>query len=509
MEERMLTSFAHTFLVDDGYNGSQLKFEGPPPLRKKKPHKKSRLGCVSCKKRKVKCDEKTPCGNCIKRHEICRPASEIAPHRPPASARSLPKPLVAVPLSDADGQVNFFHLQLFYHFEQETARTIPFGPVWPKLLQTAFHEKYLLNAMLALASQHLAFLQPEDPRFANAFMGFLQRSLVEYRDTLSATITERNCDALFGTSLLIHFLSWSNIDFLDSQGPDDPLDLSDDRPFVLSRGIRDVHSAAWPLVNRPGGIWSSAPILRPCNALEEVAEIHGLRWRGIRRILMAAYDNPRYRGGRWDTTSPYSPGSASSSSPGEMALETQSPPTSRANVSRPRASPVRFEHTVAQFMSFRFDILRINDIAKTTPFWLVPTTLEGADEQEITRAAFERTATRVSIMVAYVEEGRPLQSYPRTMWRPNHNGMLDYRDVIATLNSLSIATFGPLVPLILNSDSRALLLLYHLYRATNFLLEGSAAWWVLKRTSVMEARLQNELAARGIGTSLQTLDHLI
>lgn len=33
--------------------------------------KKSRKGCNRCKQRRVKCDEETPCGNCIRRNEEC------------------------------------------------------------------------------------------------------------------------------------------------------------------------------------------------------------------------------------------------------------------------------------------------------------------------------------------------------------------------------------------------------------------------------------------------------
>ncbi len=39
MDDVVLTSFANTFLIEDGYKGAVLKFEGPPHLRRKKPHK--------------------------------------------------------------------------------------------------------------------------------------------------------------------------------------------------------------------------------------------------------------------------------------------------------------------------------------------------------------------------------------------------------------------------------------------------------------------------------------
>lgn len=39
---------------------SLAKLHGPPPERKRRSHQKSRKGCVTCKKRKVKCSEEKP-----------------------------------------------------------------------------------------------------------------------------------------------------------------------------------------------------------------------------------------------------------------------------------------------------------------------------------------------------------------------------------------------------------------------------------------------------------------
>ena len=41
MEDPDLNAFANTYLIDDGSHGAVLKFDGPPHLRKKKPHKVS------------------------------------------------------------------------------------------------------------------------------------------------------------------------------------------------------------------------------------------------------------------------------------------------------------------------------------------------------------------------------------------------------------------------------------------------------------------------------------
>ncbi|RYO89988.1 hypothetical protein DL766_005112 [Monosporascus sp. MC13-8B] len=44
--------------------------------RQRRAHRKSRLGCLQCKKRKIKCDETRPsCLNCIRREITCSPRS--------------------------------------------------------------------------------------------------------------------------------------------------------------------------------------------------------------------------------------------------------------------------------------------------------------------------------------------------------------------------------------------------------------------------------------------------
>ncbi|KAH8742420.1 hypothetical protein F5883DRAFT_442370, partial [Diaporthe sp. PMI_573] len=46
--------------------------EGDIKHRHRHPHRKSRLGCLQCKRRKIKCDETRPaCLNCIRREVSC------------------------------------------------------------------------------------------------------------------------------------------------------------------------------------------------------------------------------------------------------------------------------------------------------------------------------------------------------------------------------------------------------------------------------------------------------
>ncbi len=91
------------------------------------------------------------------------------------------------------------------------------------------------------------------------------------------------------------------------------------------------------------------------------------------------------------------------------------------------------------------------------------------------------------------------------MW-PNALGMLDDMDLFTYIMSVAILCFGPVVPLILNNDTRALILMYHFYHAANQPMQGSNIWWCLERSAVLEVRLRNELCRRGVSVCLEGTD---
>ncbi|KAF2674458.1 hypothetical protein BT63DRAFT_10671 [Microthyrium microscopicum] len=71
---------------------------GPAPTRRKKTNIcRSRAGCVSCRKRRKKCDEQKPtCGSCLKLEKPCEqvsPAFEFRSVRPSETERPRPKPI--------------------------------------------------------------------------------------------------------------------------------------------------------------------------------------------------------------------------------------------------------------------------------------------------------------------------------------------------------------------------------------------------------------------------------
>ncbi|KAJ4988503.1 sterol uptake control protein 2 [Stagonosporopsis vannaccii] len=149
-------------------------------VKTRKPHKKSRNGCLPCKARHVKCDEQQPsCANCVKQATPC----EYRPAKSREGSTGSPLPVTSAPTpSSAEGGVfdpnvsnafvapfqdptilNLLQLRLLHHYTTVTALTLGadsgahevYATIVP---QTAFEYPFLLHVLLALAALHLSRL---------------------------------------------------------------------------------------------------------------------------------------------------------------------------------------------------------------------------------------------------------------------------------------------------------------------------------------------------------------
>ncbi|KAJ4304369.1 hypothetical protein N0V88_001982 [Collariella sp. IMI 366227] len=267
----LVATFANTFLLsNNGCGGPVLKVVGPEELRKKRPHR---------------CDEGDPCKNCVKRKETCIRRSPAPSHR---GGSGLPTPPLTSPprelgwslLSEPEsGPINLLHMELLHHFERHSIPTLPFGPVWPRMLQLAFqsgHRTYLINATLSFAAAHLSHLLPSQPQYHRAKSVLLDKALHDYRTALSAPLTSTNCDALLGTANLVQFLMWSDLSFIDGSGRSHSHSQT---LYWLSAGVRQIFFMAWPLFQTSGSVFQGVGLLQPCMVLEEVVDARGLNWR--------------------------------------------------------------------------------------------------------------------------------------------------------------------------------------------------------------------------------------
>ncbi|KAF2646196.1 hypothetical protein P280DRAFT_366032, partial [Massarina eburnea CBS 473.64] len=190
----------------------------------KRPHKKSRGGCLTCKKKKVKCDETSPsCGYCALRKVDC-----IYPQEPKSSPDKSPSPIITqqtnpiesefqdvefssptclIPaLHTSSGQLSTIDIHLLDHYKKTVWRTMSYreddnvvylNRDW--VPSKAIKTDYLLYSVLSVASGHLNTLNP-DIRTKAINLHYRQQAMSAYAKALN-NITADNYETILMTSL--------------------------------------------------------------------------------------------------------------------------------------------------------------------------------------------------------------------------------------------------------------------------------------------------------------------
>ncbi|KAL3457682.1 hypothetical protein BJX64DRAFT_268451 [Aspergillus heterothallicus] len=218
-----------------------------PPLRS---HRKSRTGCLQCKKRRVKCDESAhPCANCSFRGLDCAYPEPPAPaSRPPPAlsrtaspAQQLPtgRTTVAAPgnghtphsqeISSQNQEAtppsppNPYRLQLelMHTFSTSTYKSLFAEPTenhtWQVLIprraleaEAKSENSFLLDGILSVAALHTAVTLNASPNphdqhskqtYIDAAMTYQSRALEPFRRAIQH-ISQENCDVVFANSLI-------------------------------------------------------------------------------------------------------------------------------------------------------------------------------------------------------------------------------------------------------------------------------------------------------------------
>ncbi|KAM7207355.1 hypothetical protein V8F20_002235 [Naviculisporaceae sp. PSN 640] len=346
----------------------------------------------------------------------------------------------------------------------------------------------------------MAYLSPGDSRYHRANYSLLDKALREYRKALSSPITPTNCDALLGTAVLVHHLMWCDLSFMEvpDEGQKEGLDLSADRLYWLSTGVRQIFFMAWPLFQTNHSVFMRVSVLQPCMALEDAVDARGLNWQRIAQGFMDLYDNPRYHGGRGAFSPAYTPSSSRAVSQSPASISSSSQSLALAN------RPGPHEEISLGSESGK-------NLIKVATLWdsykMGETFVENGGQQDkfLERIAYERLVVRLSVAIAFVED-RGIGSCPAAaaFFTPNTTppdcarSTLTQEDVVRYVLTFPMLCFGPFLPLISSGDSRALVVLLHIYRVVGVLLPSDNFWWCRKRSEVMVSAIGAELRARGL-----------
>ncbi|PMD46874.1 hypothetical protein L207DRAFT_480806 [Hyaloscypha variabilis F] len=242
----------------------------------RRPHRKTRTGCLPCKQRKIKCDEEKPsCRYCVRHSTEC--SYNFAARSPPRipfsssqavtmSIRSPPNPptpnSVTTTTTDKPSfpNVPWNSLELLYHFTISTSRTIARDQaeesVWQvSVPRLALDHPFLMQGIFAIAALHLAHLRPgERDKYSVLAADHLQTALQSYRVAL-LKIDRENCHAVLACSALIVALSLGSSlsttsGSVNSEGSEEASEGIFPIPdwFHFIRGASKIVFSSWPLL---------------------------------------------------------------------------------------------------------------------------------------------------------------------------------------------------------------------------------------------------------------------
>ncbi|KAH6683768.1 C6 zinc finger domain-containing protein [Plectosphaerella plurivora] len=290
-------------------------------------YKKSRGGCLRCKKRRVKCDENKPCSACVRHAVPCslveedleedssqhsftetRPPQRSSSRRTRANRASPSKPqtdpfpyfdrrLLASAPGLGQHAAWIDDLELMHHFTALTCMTLPrsemLQQVWqvevPKL---GIEYPYVMHQILAVAALHLVSLRPDNnQRHTLDAFRHQTEALAGIRQSIG-NINDSNCEALFAASSLLLISAFATFsrskDWLEEAKTPAIRDIVD--VFALVRGMNEILSCSEQFLQRGkfAPIFEIQPESTPSVVLEETRVQLGSLW-----THMAAAPNSR------------------------------------------------------------------------------------------------------------------------------------------------------------------------------------------------------------------------
>jgi len=210
---------------------------GNEEMPSRKPHSKSRRGCIECKRRHTKvwshqslefkfltvffqCDEQYPrCSTCSRLEIHCtwpnwkpRNESTLSPNPVDVSTPGLITSFNNISKSLRDHSeisedLAIDDLKLLHHFTTKTYATLDSvvsqQDIWREsVIQIGFQHPFLLRGILGISALHLATLNPDlSVNFAIQASNQYNRALLDFRNVLH-NVGEENCVAVFAFSCI-------------------------------------------------------------------------------------------------------------------------------------------------------------------------------------------------------------------------------------------------------------------------------------------------------------------
>ncbi|KAH7146842.1 hypothetical protein B0J13DRAFT_595249 [Dactylonectria estremocensis] len=236
-------------------------------------HRKSRNGCITCKQRHIKCNERLPkCSNCDISEKDCRyPAPRKAKtgaspyeqeltsstwlHTASTSRKSQsPAPSDDLHKLESEELFTFDHLKLLYHVHENMMDwmmvTEELKPLARFNITSALKTPFLMNQLLALSALHLRTVKPElEDWYKQTAAQLRNRAMRGFKKSLHDTSNSNAISQfLFSSLLALHYLVET---VADAPGQDFPSTLRYTLEyFRLQRGARIMGDRSWSTISQ-------------------------------------------------------------------------------------------------------------------------------------------------------------------------------------------------------------------------------------------------------------------
>ncbi len=370
-----------------------------------------------------------------------------------------------------------------------------------------------MSTILYSSATHLSALRPQSPRYARIALQLLAKSAALLAEKVSRPVTVYNSEGLMGTAIMMQYISWSQLDFLEGHQQqqqqqqqfqcDDgssSLDLSLDPLLRLSSGLKDVFAVALPTLFKSHieSVFLTASLYSPRLVIEWAIGQKGGDPERFVAPFMALWDDPRY-----NTAAAQIPRAAAapsqafqlysvifkdSTAPCCYCMKARVTSVTRivkllAYVVGKGSSPSEQEQTEPGADAGGCRHVKLQDAAASAAL--------GSDDDP-QRLSFLHIARSLSVQLCLLAESR-VDAQPPTLAQLQP----DIERLFFSFPAFSSAC-GFFRELLFTRDPRAMIALLHFYHAARVLLTSPGAWWARERSRVFEALILRDLKARGI-----------
>lgn len=348
-----------------------------------------------------------------------------------------------------------------------------------------------MSAILCVAAMHLSTLCPQNPEYSHAAMQLMGKTIQLFRKNLSRALTKYNCETLMGAALLVNYMSWFNIRFMDgTRTADSTADsyLAQDQLFLLSPGIIQLWFQAIPVFIDEGSVFAQIIYKDPRLKIEEMMRREGEDPARFVAPFMTIWDNPRYQSAGCTTADAY--GSTTYAWRLLLGLDTELP--CRGFSRYTGVSVLREPDESNTLLRFKEAIRKVT----TNYTYTDQLNTSVVSPSHLIRSSFANIVRRLSPLLCCASF-KCLQNTKS----PGPVESLE-EDIEQLFYGFPILCCGPFVELIIKRDSRALVFLFHFYRAARILLPAKKCWWAYHRSCSLQRLLWKELSIRGIDPRL-------